>query len=81
MAELGAVEAEDSDLASGDEHDDAPASVGVADADVVEAAVVAEQGLRSASRATPFGEPSPASTPNNLVTSLIAVRPDVGFVR
>jgi hypothetical protein len=42
VAELGAVEGEDSDLEASDEHDDAPAGVGAADADVVEAAVVAE---------------------------------------
>jgi hypothetical protein len=42
VAELGAVEGEDADVEAGDEHDDAPAGVGAADADVVEAAVVAE---------------------------------------
>ena len=39
---MGAVEGEDADLEAGDEHDDAPAGVGAADADVVEAAVVAQ---------------------------------------
>jgi hypothetical protein len=41
-AELGAVGAEDADLAAGDEEDDAPAFEGGSDADVVEAAAVAQ---------------------------------------
>src|SRR4029450_230917 len=43
-SELDAVVGEDSDFEAGDEHDDAPAGVAAADADVVEAAVVAGEG-------------------------------------
>ncbi len=39
---MGAVEGEDADVASGDEHHDAPAVVRGSDSDVVEPAVVAQ---------------------------------------
>ena len=42
VSELGAVEAEDADVAAGDEHDHPPVAVGGADGDVVEPGVVAE---------------------------------------
>jgi hypothetical protein len=44
VAEEFAVEGDDADVASGDEEHDAPAGVGVAEADVVEAAAVLSAG-------------------------------------